>query len=286
MAGPVQTIAILTHLRQGLDPNYFLGRCKRFHWEREGRRVLVHQGTGTPPPADVAILHVDLTFIPPDYLALAARYPRCLNAQVGDISKRHVSRWLVSEGDGYEGPVVVKHDLNHGGASERRLRMEVGGAFARLRESALRWLPRAWHGRAGDDYQLFRRKEQVPRWVWRRSSLVVERFFCQPHGEGYAINQWFFLGERGVVSTLVDRRPLVKWHPEIQRLPLHHDVPDALWQRRRELAMDYGKLDYIVQDGEAVLLDANPTPHVGTTEVRERNVWITGVLAAGIDFLL
>ena len=285
MSGRVQTIAILTHLRQGLDPNYFLARCKRFHWEREGRRVLVHQGTGTPPPADVAILHVDLTVVPPEYRALARHYPRCLNAAVGDVSKRRISRWLVSEIDAYDGPVVVKHDQNHGGASERRLRIAEGGSFARLREAALRWLPRAWHGRAGEDYQLFQRKSQVPRWVWRRADLVVERFFCQPHGEGYAINQWFFLGGRSLVSTLVDKRPLVKWHADILRLPYHHGVPDSLWQRRRELGVDFGKLDYIMHEDEAVLLDVNPTPHAGTTLTNERNIWLAGVLAAGIDAL-
>jgi hypothetical protein len=278
-----ETIAVLTHLRQGLDPDYFLTRCKRLHWEPAGRRVLVHQGTSPPPPADVAILHVDLTVVPPEYRALAQHYPRCLNAAVDDVSKRRISRWLVTEADAYDGPVVVKQDLNHAGASERRLRIAEGGPFVRLREAALRWLPRAWHGRAGDDYQLFQRKGEVPRWVWRRADLVVERFFCQPHGEGYAINQWFFLGSGGVVSTLVDKRPLVKWHAEIQRLPLHHSVPEALWQRRRELSVDYGKLDYIMHEGEPVLLDVNPTPHAGTTLVRERTFWLTGVLAAGID---
>ncbi|HKY95013.1 MAG TPA: hypothetical protein VJL84_06880 [Kiloniellales bacterium] len=285
MSSRIETIAILTHLRQGLDPDYFLARCKRFHWDREGRRVLVHQGTSTPPPAEVAILHVDLTVVPPDYLALARHYPRCVNAAVGDVSKRRISRSLVRADDTWDGAVVVKANLNHGGASERRLRVAEGGVFAKLREAALRWLPRAWHGRRGDDYQLFQAKAQVPAWVWQRRDLVVERYFAERHGEGYAIHQWFFLGGRGCVSTLVDKRPLVKWHPAIQRLPMHHYVPEALWQRRRQLGFDYGKFDFIMQEGEPVLLDANPTPHAGTTEVRERNLWLTGVLAAGIDFL-
>ena len=47
--------------------------------------------------------------------------------------------------------------------------------------------------------------------------------------------------------------------------------------------MEFGKLDFIVQEGEAVLLDANPTPHVGTSELHDRSLWICGVMAAGID---
>ena len=80
----VQRIAILTHLRQGLDPDYYLARCQRQVWEPEGRRVVVHQGTGPPPPADVAFLHIDLTQVPADYAALAAAYPLCVNARVTD----------------------------------------------------------------------------------------------------------------------------------------------------------------------------------------------------------
>ena len=278
-----RTIAILTHLRQGLDADYNLARCKIFFWEREGRRVLVHQGTRNPPEADVAILHVDLTVVPPDYLAMASRYPACVNGALDDISKRRISRWLVTQEDAYDGAVLVKHDRNHGGASERRLRIAEGGLFTRLREAALRWLPPAWHGRAGRDYQLFQRKAQVPGWVWRRPDLVVERFFVERHGEGYALNQWHFLGPCSVVSTFVSETPLVKWHPGILRLPPHHRVPEELWQRRRELGMEFGKLDFIVQDGEAVLLDANPTPHVGTSELHDRSLWICGVMAAGID---
>lgn len=278
------TIVILTHRSQGLDPDYYLARVKRFFWEREGRRVIVHQGTRHPPAGDVAVLHVDLTVVPPDYLALARHYEHCLNGRLVDISKRRISRWLVSPQDGYTGPVVVKSDLNHGGLSERRLRIAEGGVFVRLREAARRWLPRAWHGTAGSDYQLFQRKAEVPAWVWRRRDLVVERFFVQPYDDGYAVNQWFFLGPRGVVSTLVGPSPLVKWFPEIRRVPAHHDVPEAVWRRRAELGMDFGKLDYVLHEGEAIVLDANPTPHSGTTVIGERNVWINGVMAAGIDF--
>ena len=69
-------------------------------------------------------------------------------------------------------------------------------------------------------------------------------------------------------------------------LPIAVYLAYALWQRRRELGMEFGKLDYILHEGEAVLLDANPTPHVGTSELHERSLWVCGVLAAGIDFLL
>ena len=276
------SVAILTHQYQGLDQDYFLARCKDLHWQPQGRRVLVHQGLGPPPEADLAFLHVDLTVVPDGYRALADRYPFCVNRSVVDISKRQVSRWLVGRDDPYDGPVIVKTDLNHGGQSERRLRLaQRRHRFARLREAADRWLPRPW--RSLGDYQVFERKAQVPGWVWRRRDLVVERFFFERFGEGYQLRQWFFLGDRGLVSKMFGPTPYVKWNPPHTYFTYDHNVPPALWQRRRELGMDFGKIDFLLQGDETIVLDVNPTPHAGTRTVFERAQWWAGILAEGVD---
>lgn len=279
-----QRLVVLTHLRQGLDPDYFLARMKRFCWDPEGREVIVHQGTDRPPDGDFAILHVDLTVVPEDYRKLAGRYPLCINAGVTDISKRRVSRWLVSPDDSYDGPVMVKSDLNHEGNAESRLRVSEGGLGARLREAALRWLPPAWGGRPSG-YRVFHRKAQVPAWVWRRQDLVVERFFVEPRGEFFALRMWDFFGDRGHVATMLSRSPFVKGDNCVAYPPLEHAVPDALLRRRRDLGMDFGKIDFLVHEGEAVIFDVNTTPHYGRAAVDDRNLWIIRNLAAGLDSL-
>lgn len=284
MRGRIETIAILTHLRQGLDPNYFIARIARQFWEPEGRRVLVHQGLKPPPSADLAILHVDLTIVPEEYRALARHYETCLNARITDVSKRRISRQLVDADDAWDGAVMVKHNLNHSGDAERRLRIAEGGLWVRLREAALRWLPRAWGGAGGANYQVFERKGQVPRWVWRSPDLVVERLFTERHGDSFLLHQWQFLGPRSLVSTLLGSTPLVKRTDGQKRLPKHHGVPDALWRRREELGVDFGKFDFVMHEGEPVLFDVNPTPHWGTPVVVDGMTWNTGVMAAGIDF--
>jgi hypothetical protein len=40
-------------------------------------------------------------------------------------------------------------------------------------------------------------------------------------------------------------------------------VPDELRAMRRALGFDYGKFDFVVNEGKAVLLDANRTPTAG-----------------------
>jgi hypothetical protein len=245
----------------------------------------VQQGCRDAPSADLAILHVDLTRTPADYRALAAGYSATVNGEVHDISKRRVSDCLLGEGDDYDGPVIVKSDLNHGGMSERNLRRAAGGAWrAKLADLAERW-PTPWRsGPLQGDYRLFERRQQVPRWVWRHPGLVVEPFYVERRGPLFALNQWLFLGEAGIVSTLLAPTPLVKMVSVTAAVPLHDEVPEAIRRRRRELGFDYGKFDYVIHDGEARLLDANATPHRGPDAAYEARVQeCIGIMASGLE---
>jgi hypothetical protein len=38
-------------------------------------------------------------------------------------------------------------------------------------------------------------------------------------------------------------------------------VPDEIRAERERMGFDYGKFDFVVNDGKAVLFDANRTPH-------------------------
>lgn len=274
-------LVILTHDRQGLDPGYFLAAIAEAEWRPCGLRVALHQGLGPPPAARLALLHIDLTRVPAAYQALAARYPRALNAAVDDIAKRRVADGLLRSPGEYDGPVMVKTDLNHGGAPERRLGR---GLLARLRDR----LPDRWAGRPpGGGYAVFRHAAEVPAWVWRRPELVVQRFFAERRGARYALHQWFFLGSASVVSTLLSDGPLVKWETRVGDLPLHDEVPPELRRRRAELGFDYGKFDFVVEAGQARLLDANTTPHLGSTPPwSERQRAVLRTLGAGLEPLL
>lgn len=279
-----RTIALLTHLRQGLDGGYFLAAIARL-WQAEGHRVRLHQGCGEPPPADLAILHVDLTHLPPSYRALGARYPRTLNGGVADISKRRIGQELLAGDSDYDGPVIVKSDLNHGGASERRLlRAERGAGRAALASLRERW-PTPWRaGPQQGDYRLYERREQVPRWVWRHPALVVEPLYVERRGGDYALNMWFFLGEAEVVSTLLAPSPLVKMASVTGSLALHRDVPPEVRQQRRDLGFDYGKFDYVVHEARGRLIDANATPHRGPDGAyAERVATCLAILAGGLE---
>ncbi len=133
-------IAIIVGPHDRFEERAFLLREIAEVWRAGGdMRVSVVDGASdlAAEDADLAILHPDLTIVPQRQRAIARRYPRVLNGQVIDISKRRICGHRVRRDDGYDGPVIVKSNFNSGGARER---LAVGrGSRLRRRLARLRY---------------------------------------------------------------------------------------------------------------------------------------------------
>jgi len=266
---PIESIAILVHPQQRMPYGAFLRRIIDQCWKPEGRRVFIQEPfAANAPKADCAIVHVDLTHVPPVYAEWAARFPLTVNARALDISKRRICTTLVGPNDDWNGPVVVKTDLNHRGDSERRLGQTVPDHDWILPD---------------EGYRMFDRKSDVPDRVWRDAGLVVQKLHVERHGEWYVLHQWFFLGDRDIVSTYYGTSPMLKQATMTKRPPLTFNIPDALRARRAELGFDYGKFDYVIEEGVPHLIDANTTPNNGTRIDTRRCAVLCAHLAPGID---
>lgn len=271
-------LAVLTHAKDQLETGNYLLNLLIDAWRESGVDVSVLLGPGHYQPADAVVLHVDRTFVPPEYGTLARRYPRAVNGRVHDISKRKISANLLREGDSYTGEVIVKTDLNFGGTPERK--REPRGAFQRALAKQLPW---TWTGNLSPEtYPIYPSPAAVPRAVWRNPRLVVEKYLPEREGELYALRQWVFLGDRGFNQRVFSREPVIKSGNVIDR---EYDVPvpDALRAKRAELGFDYGKFDYVLVDGEAVLLDANKTPSASRSNPSPRLRAIVEELAQGLE---
>src|SRR3954468_19031338 len=96
-------IVVLVHEHDAFDARYFLHEIAQVWREREGARISVLNGPQADLlTADLAILHVDLTVVPQDYLEYIRQYKLVLNGRVADISKRVVSNNIVHRRDGYD----------------------------------------------------------------------------------------------------------------------------------------------------------------------------------------
>lgn len=259
-------ILILCHELDSFDSLTYLVRLFVPVWREMGHEVRVHGGVANLPDADLAVLHVDLTRTPQDYLAALQRYPRVINGAVTDISKRLFSKQLVTRHDGYDGPVILKTDQNCSASPEQRHASSPASPAERLRRAYTDWSRRKQYRRmqqlAGPQdiagYWVVEQANRLPGFAWRDPYWVVERFLPEQDEHGFYLRQWVFLGAQELSSCSLSRQRVVKAENVIQRefVP----VPETLREWRRKLGFDYGKFDYVMRDGEVILFDVNRTP--------------------------
>ena len=288
-------IVILAHHYDSFaKSSYWLNAISEY-WKKNGIRTSVVSDPRVKVEADAAILHVDLTVVPPEYLDFIRRYRVGLNGGVADISKRSISTHLLDCSDRYPGSVIVKTDRNSQGLRERRIATRIFKSsrgrnikdycFAmreRFRQTRRRW--RHGSAEAFENYPIFNSITDVPEAIWSDPDLVVERFLPERRNGHYCVRTWLFLGNQERNAIFYSQDPVIKSH-NIVHFERTNEVPDELRQMRRDLNFDFGKFDYAVVDGKAVLFDANRTPTIGTFP-EERYGPIAQLLANGLGSFL
>ena len=272
----MRRIVILLHENDVEAERYdYIAWALRDIWREPGHEVVAVRGLDAIPDADVLLPHLDLTVVPDAYARVLAAHPRALNRGVRDVSKSAISTRLVRPGDGYDGPVIVKTDRNHGGNPDRRL-LGPGG----WRQRAARALRRHVVRMPANAYPIFESPREVPRAMLRNPALVVERFVPEVDDGLYCSRVYTFCGERHVCSIRRSPRPIVKSDPHAAReeTPVHEEIVDL----RRRLGFDYGKFDFVVHAGTPVLLDANPTPSFASTRLSPAERKRAELLADGL----
>jgi hypothetical protein len=270
------TIVILEHLMQKDFRQPYLAYALAERWQADGHNVLVHHGTANPPPGDIAILNVDLTVVPPAYVALLDRYPRVINGRTLDISKRSYSTQILARDSDWDGPVIVKTDRNFGGRIDARLRQ---------RTLAAGLTPDIPAGPAMKQYALLKSVAKVPENVWQTEGIIVEKFLPEKDARGFYMRVWLFLGEATRSFRMRADVPIIKSHHIVEREIVA--VPDEMRRWRERLGFDYGKFDYVVRDGTPILIDANRTPGAPADYATNPEVAAgMALLARGIDEFL
>jgi hypothetical protein len=197
-------------------------------------------------PADLAFVHVDLSEVPEEYLALAARYPASVNGRIRSIRKSAYSPHLLREGDRWEGPVIVKSDRNYGGSPEaqRRIpRLDGQGVHPPFASP--------FH------YPVLPGLGAVPKAVFGSSDFIVQRFLPELEEGLFHVRTYAFLGDWEECQRLASDQPIVKAETKVASAPA--PVHPGIRALRRELGFDYGKIDYLLHGEELVVLDLNKT---------------------------
>jgi hypothetical protein len=283
-----KTIAVLLHEQDKYPAtriHFIWALCEQ--WKQLGIKISVLKGSDMRGDADLLIPHVDLTVLPEAYLNALDRYPRVINRKVRDISKRTISRNLLTGSDSYEGPVIVKTNLNFGGLPEAMIERT---STAVKRPGILSRIKRGWFGSERrewrnikrmeiDGYTIFPSLKEVPEAIFANDALVVERFLPEIEHGRYHLRVYVFFGDRGYSMRVGSTEPVVKQKNIVSREEV--PIPDELAALRREWGLDYGKMDYVIREGRVVVFDVNRTP--GLTHPEERMKASAGRLAPGVD---
>ncbi len=271
------------------NPKTYVVHYLAEHWRQAGHEVVYLMGTGCFIPADLLFLHVDLSVVPAAYLHFANRYPRVLNRRITDIRKSRVSRLLVGPNDSWSGPVIIKSDLNYGGIPERAFgRTWLERRFPtlkRARNKAERVVRRHTKFLTPLEYQIYPDLGGVPKSVFRSAYWVVEKFLPEVESGFYHLRMYQFLGDRYLSTRLASKDQMIKVVNSSSITDI--DPHPIVEQWRRDFGLDYGKLDYVVHDGEPILLDINKT--VGAVSGPRNDAEVNArrqFLAAGINAFL
>ena len=267
-------ILILTHeYDRFADSGYMVKGCFDA-WRRAGHSIQAAYGVPWGLEADVVFVHVDVSVVPEEFRRFAAQFPVGINRGATDIRKRVVSRNLLQQGDKWDGQVIVKSDLNFGGAREwhhnsMALRRKRPPPYPSVKTIL--------------SYQIYPSIDAVPQNIWADPLYVVERFLPERDDRGYWLRCWVFFGDVERCNRYCCSEPIVKGTNVIAKEQV--PVPDELRIERERLGFDYGKFDFVVHDGQVVLLDANRTPS-GAANISDFLQSDGHRLASGIDSLL
>jgi len=253
-----RTIGILLHEknRKRHLSDYAITFLAEF-WRQDGHCVHYLFGTRKFVPADLLLVHVDLSVVPDEYLEFARRYPIALNSGVKDIRKSQISTNLVKQDDVYSGKVIVKTNLNFRGSPEQILRRRWSHRWRRLASRFVRDHALGTGLETPSQYRIYERLTDVPPAVFERNDWVVEKFLPEQEGNFFFVRNYEFLGDCATCTRLASRDPIVKDQTivSIEEIEPHLEIVEA----QKRLKFDYGKFDYVIHDGQPVLLDANKT---------------------------
>ena len=235
-------------------------------WREEKINIILLFGTEKYVAADLALLHVDLTEVPEEYIDFAQRYPVVLNGQIRDIRKSSFSSHRVNPKDGYNGKVIVKSDLNYGGEPERkllgtplsRLALRITTRFPFLKSMNRGSLPDL---RSPRNYQICESAHSVPESWFYQNDIFIEKFLPELRDGLYCLRSYHFLGDKGACVLRKSNHPLVGASTTIGREEVapHPTIVELT----RRMKFDFGKFDYVMHEGTPILLDTNKTPGAG-----------------------
>lgn len=214
-----------------------------------------------------AFLHIDLTDIPEEFKQVVPLYKFTINGKATTINRRIYSRSMLSEGDSYQGPVIVKTVLNHMGLPELRYKKNKKLA-ALLRYKFRRIFDHGFKEKICPSYVIYNSLKKVPAMVWDNTDLIVEKFIPGSLKLPVTKHRYdFFFDCKFITCSVFDS--LLCDPLKVVKVEAINELPDEVSSLRNKLNLDFGSIDYFVQKDKAIIIDANKTTTVTSGWIEE-----------------
>lgn len=253
-----KTLAVLHSRNTPFGAPHHMVSVIAAHLAELGVDVIHMHGPADYVPADALFVHMDRSVLPKGIAEFAQRYPRHINGEALDIRKRSYADGLLERGDRHDGPVIVKSDLNYGGAPE----FTNWSLLERVRAKAVRLLTPQPKLRilSKSDYRTFPSLADVPD-AYFGAGNVVQKLMLEKDGERNLLREYIFLGDLHYENIERSASEIITEDEHISCLPF--TPHPRLLEMRRRLKLDYGKIDYVMVDGDPFIFDANKTLGLG-----------------------
>lgn len=258
VTAPAKTLAILHKRSAPAGESQHMVSLIAQDLEAMGIDVVHLEDTETFVPADALLVHIDRSVLPEAVTRFAAQYPKHVNGGALDIRKSRFADGLLAPGDSWPGPVIVKSDLNYGGMPEfwdlnvmERGWQRIGRILSGDR--TIRILSK-------EDYRIFPKLADMPADYFGPGN-IVQKFLPEKDGDKNILREYFFLGDVHFENVERSANAIIDEDEHVSCLPF--TPHPRLLEARRKLSLDFGKIDYVMVDGEPFIFDANKTPGLG-----------------------
>ena len=281
-------IAIIFHENDKGRAQHYAIKYLAEIWQERGINTIFVFGTKRFVPADLAILHVNLSVVPDEYIEFSQMYPIVLNGMVKDIRKSSFSDHIIHPGDNYEGKVIVKSNLNYAGNPERRIHSSSLPRVIRplwRRAARLKYLGNSerLYFDSPNDYLILESARLVPGDWFKREDIIIEKFLPELDHGYYLTRSYYFLGDRNQCVLWRSPDPIVKRSSatSMELVDGHQEIE----MLRKKFHFDYGKFDYVIHENVPILLDINKTisaslkdePNLSEPYTAMRRKWASGI---------
>ena len=152
--------------------------------------------------------------------------------------------------------MIVKSDLNYAGVPEKTL---SDGSLTRFaKRVAGPWFRRARRALKHHRYRVYDRFSQVPEEYVDSQDLVIEKFLPEIVEGFHCVNVYKFFGDQYDCARSYSRDAVVVSTNTVRRVYI--EVDEEVVRYHKEAGIDFGKIDYCMHQGKAVIIDVNKTP--------------------------